>query len=207
MVLAAVLVLSLVSLQPTPVQTQIPDPCEPDATSDGGCLFVCPGGDGQRLDEVGATIDVSVIYNGVPVAGIPFNDFWLLACDPLDDLVLCGGSQSCSADGPTDADGHTTISGTIIAGGCANGLGVVIQGIVIYDKATSCTTVLCLPILARSPDVDGDLVVGLTDLSIFAASFNQEPYNECVDFDCNGTVGLTDLALFAQHFGPPGHNC
>jgi hypothetical protein len=186
---------------------QIPDPCDPDATSAGGCLFVCPQGDGVRLDDIGATIDIWVVFDGVPVEGIPHNDIWVMGCDPLEQLSLCGGSQACSADGPTDSEGHTTISGTIAAGGYSNGLDVVVSGIALYDKSTGCTTYLCLPVATRSPDINGDLLVDLTDLATFASVFTPGLYDERMDFNCDGAVGLIDLSMFAPHFGPPGHNC
>jgi hypothetical protein len=205
LVVPAVIFVSLI-LAPVLSPAQIVDFCESTATSNGGCLLVCPEGDGDHLSGIDATIHVTVIYMDNPIPNIPAADFWLIACDPADELVLCGGFASCSADGPTDAQGKTTISGPITAGGCAEGLAVVVQGIVLNDPV-SCNSVICLPIKTRSPDLDNNLAVELPDLTLFAQAFYPLPYQTCADFNCDGVVGLVDLALFAVHFKVPGHGC
>ncbi|UCG50538.1 MAG: hypothetical protein JSW58_10035 [Candidatus Latescibacterota bacterium] len=62
----------------------------------------------------------------------------------------------------------------------------------------------------KSPDLDGNGMVNLVDLSIFASAWPPGPYLYCADYDCSGFIGLQDLALFAahyQHMGPiPGYN-
>jgi hypothetical protein len=206
--LAVVTALILISLLITPPISlgQIVDLCGSTATTAGGCLLVCPEGDGFNLSSVGATISVTVIYQGDPVPNIPAADFWLIGCDPLDEMVLCGGSASCSADAPTDSQGQTTIGGPIIAGGCAESLAVVVQGIVLYDPE-ACASLLCLPIKVRSPDLDGNLVVDLTDLARFSQAFYPQPYQACADFNCDQTVDIQDLAMFAFHFTVPQHDC
>ncbi|UCH84480.1 MAG: hypothetical protein JSW50_01960 [Candidatus Latescibacterota bacterium] len=196
-----------VALAWVPAPAQIVDLCGSTAMSAGGCLVTCPEGDGYRLSDIGATIQVTVVYQGEPVPNIPATDFWLIECDPVDELILCGGSQSASADGPTDAAGQTTISGTIAAGGCAESLALIVQGVLIYDPSTNCETILCLPIKARSPDLNLDLVVNLSDLALFAVPFSSGVYDACADFNCDQKVGLQDLSTFAFHYGPPGHSC
>ena len=84
---------------------------------------------------------------------------------------------------------------------------LVVMGIVLLDAATGCTTFMCLPVNVRSPDIDPDGQVNLSDLSIFAGSYPPGPYDTCCDFDGNGIVNLQDLSAFADHFGPPGHAC
>lgn len=181
-------------------------------------LFSCPQGDTDVfVDQVGGTgsgvgflITVCVLQSdGTPIPNIPPSDFWLVDCDPINDAVLCGGSASSGADSLTNAAGMTTLGGlgTLTAGGCADGLTLVVQGFAIQDSLTNCTTAVCKPIDVRSPDIDGNLLVNLQDLSIFATSFPPNPLDPCCDFDINGIVNLQDLAKFAFHFGPPGHQC
>jgi hypothetical protein len=86
-------------------------------------------------------------------------------------------------------------------------MALVIQGYVVADSLTNCTTDFCCPINLRSPDINGDLLVDLIDLSIFAAEFPPNPYGPCSDLNDDGAVDLIDLSNFAFHFGPPGHAC
>ena len=113
--LVTTLVGLLLLLLPGPEATahgRIVDLCLSTVSASEGCVFVCPAGDGQTLADRGAVIDVTILDDyGEPIVGIPASDFWVIGCE--DNLVLCGGSASINADGPTDGSGHTTISGTI----------------------------------------------------------------------------------------------
>ncbi|UCG51931.1 MAG: hypothetical protein JSW58_17500 [Candidatus Latescibacterota bacterium] len=195
------------ALVPSPSSGQIVDLCGSDASSNGGCIRVCPKGDGDHLSDIGATIYVTVISQDQPIPNIPAADFWLIGCDPLEEMVLCSGSASSNADHPTDQQGQTTISGPIAAGGCSDGLALIVQGIIIPDPDADCSVWLCLPINARSSDLDGNNIVDLPDLALFAAVFVGGPYDKCMDLNCDGSVGLQDLALFAEHFEPVRHRC
>ncbi|NIM20713.1 MAG: hypothetical protein GTO51_10880 [Candidatus Latescibacteria bacterium] len=180
-------------------RSQIPDLCNSSASSAGGHVLICPEGDGKTLSYAGATITVTLKdYNGDPIPGVPAADFWLIGC--LDGINLCGGSRSINADHPTDANGQTTISGTIIGGGCDDGLHVVALGILVGCPPTS------LQIKVRSPDINGDLTVDLVDFVTFALGFPNPPnsYDECLDFNDDGVINLIDVALFALHFV---HSC
>jgi hypothetical protein len=171
-------------------------------------LFVCPHGDTPSFIDQGWSISIWVYgISGNPIPNVPASDFWLVDCDPGNDASLCGGSASSNADSNTGTNGKTTMSlGTLVGGGCADGIAVVAQGLVILDT-TLCVTEFCFPIWLRSPDIDGSLEVDLVDLSIFAASFPPRPFDPCCDMNVDGRIGLQDLSLFAFHFGPPGHIC
>ena len=92
----------------------IPDPCYSSVSSGSGTALACPSGDGETLGDKGLQISVNVRDGvGTPVSGIPAFDFWVIGCD--NNLLLCGGAASSSADHATDANGQTTISGTIAA--------------------------------------------------------------------------------------------
>jgi len=172
-------------------------------------LFVCPQGDTDSFQDQGWWIFICVIDDlGDPVADVPATDFWLIDCDPINDVSLCGGSASSGADANTDATGMTEMRlGTLTGGGCADGMALVVGGFVVLDSLTNCTTEFCCPISVRSPDITGDLQVNLVDLSNFAAGFPPQPYSACADLNVDGAVGLQDLSRFAFHFGPPGHIC
>ena len=170
------------------------------------CYFACPMGDTQSFIANGFYIRFEMKdILCEPIPGIPATDFWLIDCDPLRNLTLCGGSSSIDADSATNSSGVTTMSvDALAAGGCAQGMSPVCQGIALEDGNHA---TLCWDIRVRSVDMNGDLALTLVDLSIFAGYYPPQAYNACADFDCNGVVGLSDLGRFAQHFGPPGHGC
>jgi len=197
-----------------------PDPCY-DFTAGLSCqpmkLSVCPAGDFEWIrNGCGGTDDyvwVTVRSSGVPLPGIPPTDFWMNACDPARQICLCAGAVL--ADSATGADGRTTISGPLRAGGCvpAGGLQIAVQGIVIYDPQTGCTAPLCLAIIVKSPDLTGsggapDCVVNLSDLIPFGMSYNsglgQPGYNDCCDYNDDYKVNLSDFAYFGSHYQ---HHC
>jgi hypothetical protein len=126
----------------------------------------------------------------LPVAGIPSSDIWLWS----EEMVLCGGSSSSNADGPTDTEGVTTISGAVASGGYAETVHVVVMGILLGEM---------LNLAVVSPDIDQDLGVGLTDLTGFASAF-LGMYDPRTDMDGNGLINLTDFVLFAAHWQ---HTC
>jgi hypothetical protein len=192
------------------------DPCNSPVVYNGvepECYFACPQGDTESFEDAGFWWSFIIRdLLGAPIPDIPGSDFWLIDCDPVQDLVLCAGSASSAADSSTNDAGQTSMSnGTLSAGGCADGLSPVCQGFVLEDPANNCDP-YCYTILVRSPDLGGpggppDLLVDLIDLAVFAQCFPPQPYDPCCDFDCNATVNLQDLARFAFHFGPPGHSC
>ncbi len=173
------------------------DPCQSTASSAGGCIVICPAGDGDQLSAKGAMISITVNDNtGTGIEGIPASDFWLVDCDPIRVMVLCGGSGSSNADAATDASGNTTMSGDIAAGGCAIGVSVIVQGFAIGCPATCLTA-----IEVKSPDMNGDLVVNLPDLALFGAQYPPNPFtNTCADFNCDNLINLQDFSVFGLHY-------
>lgn len=158
----------------------------------GGVLLACPNGDGPTLEDIGSIISITVRSKCPewpeprPIPGIPATDFWLWS----DGMVLCGGSASSNADGPTDANGQTTMSGPVASGGSALAIHVIAMGILLGELPT-------LSIV--SPDIDGNLQVDVTDLSMFALSYTGV-YDPRADMDGNGLLDLLDLSLFAAHW-------
>jgi len=195
-VLASILLVAL----PVTAASGLLDGCWSTATPVGfpAAIAVCPAGDGQTLAEVGARIDVVTRDpQGYTVERIPPLDIWIIGCGERD---LCWAARLSNADDWTDANGATTISGTMAAGGAHTGVNVFLMGIVVLSQP-DCIEPLCLPLETRSADIDGDLVVDLVDLSVFALSFPPNAYNPAADFNFDGEVGLLDFAFFAAHFG------
>jgi len=186
------------------------DPCGAPVVYTGAtpeCYFACPQGDTDSFLASGFSFSFTILdLLAAPIQYIPGTDFWMIDCDPAADLALCAGSASSNADSATNAAGKTTMSLTTLAvGGCATGLSPVVQGFVL-EQPGPCTP-YCFNIKVRSCDMNGDLLMSLVDLSIFAGYYPPQPYNTCGDFDCNGAVALPDLSRFAFHYGPPGHKC
>lgn len=205
-VVLAVIAAALLSWQMMPANvgtanSGIVDPCSSTADAIGCCLYVCPAGDGPEMAACGSIISIQAKdQTGAPIAGIPAADFWVEGC--TGGMVLCGGSGSSNADSASNDQGRTTMSGAIAAGGCDIGLNVVIQGVVVKDQLTNCTTNKCLVYQISSPDINGDLIVDIIDLSLFAVGYTSppKPYNICFDFNCDGSVDIIDFSIFAQHY-------
>ena len=211
--IVAFLLMGIAAWQQDPMATEpapsaLVDPCSSHFNIDtqGVTLIVCPLGDGHSFEHVGAGIDLWVKdYLGNPIQGMPASDIWLIDCDPLGEMVLCGGSGSCDADAATDALGFTTIrNATIAAGGCADGISVVVQGMVVMDQGSACAAPRCVAVSIRSPDLTGDLYVSIADLVTFAQAWPPHPYDGCADLDGDTEVALRDLAYLALHWQ---HTC
>jgi hypothetical protein len=56
-----------------------------------------------------------------------------------------------------------------------------------------------LPLKFNSPDINGDLTVDLSDLSLFAGNFFGA-YHHRGDFNNDGIINLSDLAIFATGY-------
>ena len=126
---------------------------------------------------------------GAPVVGYPSEDMWLVSAD--GGLAPCPGGNV--ADFSTDATGMTEWRNPMGAGGYSEDLcQVVING----DALTS---QVGMDLYFNSPDIDGNLAVGLTDLSAFTPVYFGA-YHMKADFDYNNAVGITDLTAFTNAY-------
>jgi hypothetical protein len=219
------------------------DPCQSDATviietatGSPGTMPGCPQADGGTMAQYGFRIEIWVRDGtGAGIANVPPSDFWVNDCDPVETLILCGGSASSNADALTDATGNTQMRGTNVAAStsalgdiscddpplvgctspppvgspiCTNGVIVIVQGETISTPEPSCLPI-CLPVNVRSFDITGDGVVNDSDLSSFAVGYpgGSGTPNQCIDYNADGVISLPDLSTFSLHFGPPSHRC
>jgi hypothetical protein len=174
----------------------IPDPelsTAEMATPGPHWVLVCPAGDGETLDALPGDSDATITVHLVdhfmyPVGFFPAADLWLEIAPPGPLVVACPGRMI--ADDMTDGYGVTTFSGPFQAGACGYGTMVVINGQPLVHPPLELGFV--------SPDLDGDLVVDLTDVVQFATAY-LHGYEPCCDFYHDGALDLTDVILLAQH--------
>ena len=169
------------------------------AAGDTECsLFVRPDGQGTPLtaafvpdgDPIDATITLLLTdYSLAPIVGFPAEDLWLESSN--GGMAICiSGSM---ADGPTDANGETTWTRPLLAGG--NSGGETMHGVVSGWRLAA-----PLPITANSADLNGDLLVNLVDIVLFTQSLTG-PYSYAADFNFDGVVDLTDIVRFVPSIG------
>lgn len=160
-------------------------------TCEGGDLYVTPGGTGPTLASRGATITVEILdANLEPIVGYPFQDVW------VDDLSFEGFAPcpgGVMADRNTDAQGITTISGRLSAGGWVEqGLYVFVAGVQAPGPD--------LPIAVNSPDIDGDRTVDIADVALFAFDY-ANGYAFRSDFTHDGQLSLADVGQMIAALG------
>ena len=176
---ASIMLLGLASL----ASAGIPDDTNSTATSAAGAVLVLPDGTGGALSDAGLTISVNVRdSNNDPIAGYPFQDIWVDDAGN-GDISLCQGGSV--ADGNTDSNGDTTISGALAAGGHTQaGLQVYLAGTPLAGPTLGIDVVSC--------DITGDLAVNLSDIGEFGTDFSGA-YNFRSDFTADGVVNLSDV--------------
>ena len=183
-----ILVASCIAVTGRISYADIPDPGMCSATSAGGAFYICPQGDGETLAQAGATITVTVLdANGLPCVDYPKENIWVSSI-VLGDLELCPDANMADAD--TDANGVTTISGTIVGGGYTqNGLYVYIGG----DPITGSP----LAIDVNSTDISGDLAVSHCEQLLLSEDIGT--YNYRSDLNHDSVVSFEDLMIYGLH--------
>jgi hypothetical protein len=168
----------------------------------GVSVYTLPNGGGTGLGECyttgGVAIDAIITLtlldsNADPIYLYPACDMWLETS--LGGLKLCPGG-SC-ADGGTDHDGVTRFSNPLFGGGYSDPLAGERCIVIINGEALASPG---FDIQFNSPDINGDLVVNLTDVVIFASDY-YGAYEYRSDFYFDGFVNLSDIVLLAQGMG------
>ena len=170
-----------------------------------GRFTIAPGGGENLVDPAYGNdyrIHLTLWETGdIPIAGLPATDMWLWH----SGLVICPGIFN-QADGPTDANGHTTFSGTIYAGltgDATDGLDCSGAYLYVYAMGMPMNEEEPVCVSTDSPDLNGDLMVGVTDFAKFAQDFNcasqGQACDPCHDFNQDGNTALADLAILAGY--------
>ena len=164
-------------------------------------VYSLPNGAGHGLDDVyvlggvkvNATVTVTLLDSNLqPVFNYPFEDLWVDSS--LGGIVYCPGGTT--ADANTDANGQTTFTNALFAGLSSDPLAT--EGLVVMVSGVPMSRTL--PYHFNSPDMDGDLIVNLTDVVIFAGIY-YGAYEYKADFYWDLTINLSDIVLLAQGMG------
>jgi hypothetical protein len=178
----------------------IPDPnlcvLNNAAGSDGATVYLTPAGGGSPFTDarlaggvaVDATLTLTVVNaDGDPIPNYPASDIWLVTT--ADGLATCGMAHPGAA---TDANGQTQWIDTIAGGGSS--LGEDAQAIISDQPVIDTAAVQFV-----SSDLTGDLVVNLSDITLFTQAIST--YNAVADFNNDQVVNLSDITLMAQAIG------
>jgi hypothetical protein len=162
-------------------------------------LLVVPDGSGGRFDQaatpdgqiVDATLRIQVIGPmGDSVANFPYEDLWLEWSG--GNFVSCIGGTV--ADVNTDAEGKSFWLSPLEAGGHSTGdVEVLINGSMITASPP-------VPLMVNSPDLNGDGIVNLSDVTLFVPLYTSA-YDFTVDLACDGVVNLSDVVVLAGSLG------
>ncbi len=161
-------------------------------------LMVTPSGMGPALSEgridggdyFSAVITLTLANeDGDPIALYPAEDVWL-----MDE---CGAMAYCALaipDGPTDENGQTDFTGPYAAGGhmpadCL--IEVLLGGSPLWEPG--------LELRFNSPDINGDLAVNLSDITVFTQALGE--YDWAADYNFDGVINLSDIARMTQSIG------
>jgi hypothetical protein len=132
-----------------------------------------------------------------PLANYPREDIWL----EFPGATACLGGTL--ADDNSDSEGWITFSRHLEMGGSNDPSGssqlstVKLLGLALRDQNGQ---FISPDIAVNSPDINGDLVTDLLDLSLFASDFFGS-YAYRSDFFWDGAVNLADLASMAHWYG------
>lgn len=165
-------------------------------------LFSRPDGAGAAFTQarttggvVNATITLTMLeVPGVPIPGIAATDMWLEReiVANTGNFVACDGGTL--ADRPTDAAGVTHWTRPLRAGGWSTAKTLV----VVWGSALASNTGLVLR--HNSADLNGDRVVNLSDVPLFAGDFAGS-YHFRSDLLYDGVVNLSDIPRLAAAVG------
>lgn len=177
------------------------------------CVLIVPGGGGPPLTAArlpdGTPVDGSIHLQLVDGLGIPYahfagNDIWLEFAGAAAALGNCQyhlslpGGQFTPGNS-SDQNGWVHFTNPLSGGGWAAGpVTVFINGtaaLMIGDVAWP-----SLPLQVNSPDLNGDRVVNLTDVGLFAGDLFGA-FHLRSDLQRDGVLNLSDIAVLAGHLG------
>jgi hypothetical protein len=154
-----------------------------------GTLMITPARSGETLGDLGLTVTVTLVDAvGQPWPNYPAADVWLDSELPSDVALCANGSIG---DSNSDANGVMIFSGAVAGGGATARTNVYFVNTALLGPP--------LPIAFNSPDINGDLVVDLSDFGLFGQDFGSDVFRS--DLVHDGLVDLADFSRFGSSFG------
>ncbi len=208
-------ILALVALAPAAVRSQCWDPQDPfwnewfmaETAAPPGAfpvLFHVPDGSGASFTQAraagGLTVDATITLHlhdgaGNPIVGLPATDMWLEREDAAGTGNLAVCVDGTIADGPSGLDGVARWQEPLRVGGWSTSRTlVVVCGAPLPSS-------LGLAIRHNSPDLNGDLVVDLSDVPLFATDFQNGSNAFRSDLHYDGAVNLSDIPRLSGALG------
>lgn len=185
-----------------------------ESTNYSMALFNLPDGTGSALTNTRAfdpslfTVDATILVelrdsDNVLVLGYPAADVWLEARD--GGLSICADNPAIAdfaseQRGGAEFEWCTEFSGPFYAGGHTDPAAG--DQVVVMTASTGSTPVTAhlSDLQMNSADINGDLVVNLIDLGLFAADYFGA-YNFRSDFVPDNQVNLGDIGRMASGMG------
>lgn len=160
-----------------------------------GHILVVPDGSGPTLASEGHVVWFRVVdRGGSPIEGYPFQDLMLARLDGTTQVIPCPGGAV--ADANTDANGESTFSGALAAGGWTD------ETLYIHAAGVPAVDLPPLQLTVNSPDLDGNHMVNLQDIGAFALDFaSGYAFRSDIGGDLDGTLNLADVGVLAIHNG------
>jgi hypothetical protein len=173
------------------------------------CILVVPDASGFTMSEArtiaGEVVDASIHVRIVevdehgpqgPVLGFPAADLDLRTLD--NQVLSCVVDGVMIADQESGLDGWTAFTLAPTAGGWSN---ASVQVYISGSPAAYLTVFPPLPIYFNSPDINGDLIVDLSDVALFTQDLGTGGAAFRSDLVWDGVINLSDIAVFTQHLG------
>ncbi len=159
----------------------------------------------------GATGDFTLVVSDDDVPCVPTVDCPLASCFQIisqsTECIGAGGDFNFHVVGTAECIGGTPMTFDFVGSGGDPGEQMCFE-ISLFDNngdlccnATVCTTVPdCTP-SSQPCDLDGDQVIGVTDMLILLAAWNSNPGGP-PDYDGDGTVAISDFLYLLSNWGP-----
>lgn len=182
-------------------------PFTPDTYTLPNSLCIYPDGRTSLSNAVAGNFAISY---GIALEHMDYDTGWTLYNYPQQGLLLENGVGTVSLCDTTNTfllriPGFPVFGYQPVYGGGhspVDASGQPIPTAVFYWAPDEFCGRFAVPLFVNSPDINGDLVVNLTDTILFAADAQAgAPYNYRSDFDWSGIVNLSDTAVFTSAIG------
>lgn len=168
-------------------------------------LLVVPDGSGSPFTEAtgpaGSPVDATItlilrdgVGNQTTMANYPNEDLWLEFGGGVHLPTCAAPVRGLIADHNTDSEGTTHWTLPPMAGGFNEG------PVFVFINGSALQGTPGLPVRFNSPDINGDLRVDLSDVSLLAGDIFGG-YQFRSDLNADGVINLSDIAVFAGYLG------